>query len=225
MKTRPILFSAPMVRALLEGRKTQTRRVVKPQPILQDGFWRLYGASWSDGIKSVPAMPGHSLSTRNPYGKPGDLLWVREAWQLHARATDLGTVVYRASINDAWSIAHELIPVEKIGRLEPKPFQQGWRPSLHMPRWASRLTLELTEVRVQRLQEISEADAYAEGCNDEGHPYLSPFGGRAVTNNYAALWESINGRGSWEANPWVWALTFRVHQQNIDELIKSREAA
>lgn len=235
MKARPILMSAPMVRALLEGRKTQTRRVVKPQPS-DDGDieeCQTYPNEfflWSGGERQPSFLC--------PYGKPGDLLWVRETWQLHSKATDLGKVVYRASEAASHTEFHELVPVSLIGDMKPKPFQEGWRSSLHMPRWASRLTLELTEVRVERLQEISEANAIAEGiepvhtgagelCGYANYQYLGEGIGYFADDpikSYASLWESINGPGSWEVNPWVWALTFRVHHQNVDAFLKARAA-
>lgn len=193
MKARPILFSAPMVRALLEGRKTQTRRIIKghsfeSHPYLADD-WHL-NCEW----------------LKCPYGKPGDLLWVRETWFEYHHPHRAG---YAAN--------------QPMGRGGKK------RPSIFMPRWASRLTLELNDVRVERLQDISEADAYAEGVAIPSHHAFASSGNPELRNEarcaYQQLWESINGPGSWDANPWVWALTFRVHQQSIDEFIESREAA
>lgn len=186
MKARPILMSASMVRALLEGRKTQARRIVKP----------------------VPSHPMHVC----PYGKPGDLLWVRESI---CRAKEYGGIGYCADTtwypNYAW------------------PWKKDVVSSIHMPRWLSRLTLEITEVRVERLQDISVEDAEAEGVEElksyilVGNSIFPP-----VTicwkTGYKRLWESINGAGSWDANPWVWALTFKVHQQNVDDFLKARAA-
>ena len=178
MKERPILFSGPMVRAILSGAKTQMRRIVKPQPEL---LYRITGDS--------------------PYHK-GMRLWVREAWNFlgtdmmrHGRthSTQDGVVKYladgeRRTINTKWR------NVEVWMARKPQS-----RPSIHMPRWASRITLEITGVRVERLQAISEADAAAEGCDGKG----------PLSYHYAQLWESINGPGSWEANPWVWVVEFR----------------
>lgn len=223
MTARPILFTAPMVRALLEGRKTQTRRVVKPQP--HHGpvgqIVNLGGAEW--------AMDDGDLSGlwTCPYGAPGDLLIVREAWSAEARwdfapPQDIkpGSPIYYL----AGGGGEEAIP-ECAGRV---------RSSIHMPRWASRLTLEITDVRVERLQSISEADAIAEGIEDvtsevaSGDPSVRFWkryrdGGwngyvDVAVGSYASLWTSINGPGSWAANPWVWALTFKVHQTNVDQL-------
>jgi hypothetical protein len=173
---RPILFSAPMVRAILSGTKTQTRRVVKGMALLwlrPDGF-----------TPEFTALPENGLC---PYGQPGDRLWVREAW----RAWPDG-VAYRADISDA-DLADAV--------------HAPWRPSIHMHRAASRITLEITAVRVERLQDISEADAKAEGVtrpvpmlDDDPSTYVDAFGD---------LWASINGPGSWDSNPWVWVIEFR----------------
>lgn len=206
MKERPILFSAPMVRALLAGTKTQTRRVVKPQPdSTHSGFpyWNVggYRASWcrsaADGGPLVPANP-----LLCPYGQPGDRLWVRETFGHFERNENFKPgceVFYRADGNCL--------------ELEP------WRPSIHMPRWASRITLEITGVRVERLQDISEADARAEGIECmAGDPecgyrnYLDQTGqdwSLSPRESFQSLWESINGPASWSANPWVWPLDLR----------------
>jgi hypothetical protein len=210
-KERPILFSAPMIRALLDGTKTQTRRVVKGQPtdwapIGPEVFSQTvidrhgdeqpgpdsYGAGNADGDCWI----------RCPYGQPGDRLWVRESHM------DLGaSVLYRADTNAE----------QERALVAPG---QRWRPSIHMPRWASRLTLEITGVRVERLQDISEADAVAEGVTPKWEPgcsgrlmeALGGFSFRPAASAYADLWESINGPGSWEANPWVWVVEFKRDQ-------------
>ena len=226
MTERPILFNGPMVRALLDGRKTQTRRIIKPQPsdyrpstvapqrlrgqlpkhdqpyfdAYNGGphwcWWDEYNRQGADWIKC-------------PYGVPGDSLWVRETWALHERFTDVGRVVYAATANRSWTEAHRDVPIDAIGDRPARPFQQGFKPSIHMPRWACRLTLEITDVRAERLQDISEADAEAEGVQD---PSLVPILGAfwSSRDGYARLWEHINGKGSWAANPWVWAVTFSV---------------
>lgn len=196
MKERPILFSGPMVRAILEGRKTQTRRVVKPQPT-DDG----HGPKWYSGFDNVPGtietnfpMPIHC-----PYGQPGDRLWVRETWAQHPEFThrSSGGCLYRADRGGDYQGA-----------------AQGdfcWRPSIHMPRWASRITLEITGARVERLQDISEEDAKAEGIQ-WGMPcgYLDTGTSDCSSKcKFKSLWESINGPGSWDANPWVWVIEFK----------------
>ena len=203
-KERPILFSAPMVRAILAGTKTQTRRVVKPQPRRVD-----CGVPFGDAPAWARAEPG-SMVMRCPYGQPGDRLWARETW---ARDDEDGVLMYRADVGrdmnaNAW----------EQGRLEGAP-RYRWRPSIHMPRWASRITLEITGVRVERLQDISEGDAIAEGVNrfhgmlkDEDAAAFNRIGPVEFNGfpiiRYGVLWESINGPASWDANPWVWVVEF-----------------
>lgn len=191
MRERPILFSGPMVRAILEGRKTQTRRAAKPRvrPSLLDG-------SWAD-VYVLDEGNREWLMRDCPYGALGDRLWVRETWGEDAH----GAVIYRA--DDQTDRAHAQGWVS----------QPRWRPSIHMPRARSRLTLAITDVRVERLQDITEADAQAEGCpvTHDGHPYDPPSQdtwqgyGRA---SFSLLWSKIHGPGAWDANPWVWVVTF-----------------
>lgn len=204
MKERPILFSSSMVLAILEGRKTQTRRVVKPQP------WRNSVGQWlwerrkGEQIPFNPDLneklyPQTKLQHVCPYGFPGDRLWVRETWGLYdtepcdgpARAI----VFYRASCDSR----HDLL-------------DQLWRPSIYMPRWASRITLEVKEVRVERLQDISEEDSLAEGCPDELGSEYCVDGMSSRKAWYADLWDSINNqRGhGWESNPFVWVIAFHA---------------
>ncbi|WP_165064032.1 ASCH domain-containing protein [Paludisphaera rhizosphaerae] len=203
MKALPIPFTAPMVRALLEGRKTQTRRIIEPQPVLlPDKFWRLHGAAWSEGISRVPVMPGHSLAKRAPYGQDGDLLWVREAWVPQPNREGPGY------LSDAtW------FPPEWAGR---------WESAIDMPREYSRLTLEITGVRVERLQEISEADAIAEGA--WSGLYDTPLAPDEIRPAFTMLWDFLYGEGSWDANPWVWVLEFNVHRMNVDAFLAGRAA-
>lgn len=202
MKERPIIFSAPMVRAILDGRKTQTRRVINPQPTVSEQRLRELGA-WADDLtlseQVNAAFQAGCIDARCPYGRPGDRLWVRETWQhTPTLAADLqGPVMYRA-------------------HCEERPRPLAWRSPIHMPRWASRITLEVTGVRVERLQEISEADARAEGCAG-GHGAIPEYGYSASpVEHYGFLWEQINGPGSWSANPWVWVIEFaRVDAQQV----------
>lgn len=198
MKERPILFSAPMVRAILAGQKTQTRRMVKPIGgddgfVLQDcgsGWWPYR----SDDGESAITRDGNETPHSCPYGQPGDRLWVREAWR-HIE----GGVMY-----DAAGGAIDAFEPETVYRADNEKRPGPWKPSIHMPRWASRITLEVTGVRVERLCDISEADATAEGTPNSLH--LS--GGRFANENFCHLWETINGEGSWSANPWVWVVKF-----------------
>ena len=237
MTDRPILFSAPMVRALLNGRKTQTRRILKPQPDTTCAtFERVFKTAPHFEARSYEGKPIYPFPAGRGFITPfpsikfdiGDRLWVRESWQLHSRATDFCTVAYMASVNHSgWSEAHEQFPDSLAGNMRTKPFQEGWRPSIHMPRWASRLTLIVTDVRVERLQDISEADARAEGLQyrldwlpqwrgADQLPWRSEF----PRDAFQDLWDSINGNregASWQANPWVVAISFTVAQQNIDQ--------
>jgi hypothetical protein len=198
MKERPILFSAPMVRALLDGSKTQTRRVVKPQPSILAGEL----LCWKDN-----ALTDDQMAALCPYGKPGDRLWVRESW--HQR----GKFVFALPDSDkrSWLGTREI-----AYSADAKRPGHDWRsrPSIHMPRWASRITLEITGVRVERLRDISPEDCWAEGIQemrDAGDENGELRG--SVKQDYQALWESINGPGSWDANPWVWVVEFKRLEQ------------
>lgn len=184
MKERPILFSGAMVRALLAGTKTQTRRVVKMKPH-QQIEQRDDGTNWPwmyDSERDADAW------LTCPYGKPGDWLWVRETW------------------HDASSALHSCALYRADGG---EIYGGKWAPSIHMPRWASRITLEITSVRVERLQDIDISAAQAEGVSDTGSLILDSAGNEqgGPIAEYAVLWEQINGPGSWDANPWV--LEFR----------------
>ncbi|MBY0483473.1 hypothetical protein [Nitrosomonas sp.] len=187
-KERPILFNGEMVRALLDGRKTQTRRVCKGQRELSNN---------------------HDFQLdRCPFGKSGDRLWVRETWQ---------GPLFDDEIPEDWNSDKYKTPEYCYYKASGDScdftdaddnFVERWSPSIHMPRWASRILLEVTNVRVERLQDISEEDAIAEGI-------ISPmFGSDLDRMQYRAgfqnLWESINGKGSWDLNPWVWCITFEI---------------
>lgn len=195
MRERPILFNGPMVRAILDWRKTQTRRAVKLQRcdgVHTDGpatcVPRLLATSeWGWDFSTGGEI--HGPMVRCPYGVPGDRLWVRETF--NANWTD--RVIYRADGGSA---------VEAGYASEPK-----WKPSIHMPRWASRITLEVTDVRVERIQDISEHDAIWEGCE----PSVDASGVTPARKHFAVLWDSINAKRGygWGTNPWVWVVTFR----------------
>ena len=228
MKERPILFSGPMVRALLDGSKTQTRRAMKPQPT---EFVGGPGVTLQDG-SPAPLVPlddsvePYGREIVCPYGQPGDRLWVREAFDfLPSGGPDQPQaceIVYWATGSiEPRSAPHDYNPMI-YGH-------QKVRPSIHMPRWASRITLEITSVRVERLQDISEADAMAEGivecpipADDEGPRRIGYMvgpddgkSGLSVTpiQAYRDLWESINGPDSWTTNPWVWVVEFKRLQK------------
>ncbi|WP_411909250.1 hypothetical protein [Mesorhizobium sp. AD1-1] len=199
MTDRPILFSAPMVRALLAGTKTQTRRVLtKPY-----GTFEWVNADWRPLCLKF---------------FKGDRLYVREAWRCNGWASDVATIMYRASEGDGYTAMTEQYPAD--GK-QPLRVTGTWRPGIHMPRWASRLTLTVTEVRVQRLQEISEEDARSEGAAENEVGYWSHDGtefGLTAKDSFAGLWHDLNAaRGfGWDQNPWVVALSFSVLQKNID---------
>jgi hypothetical protein len=202
MKERGMLFSPPMVRALLDGSKTQTRRVVKHSP----APWNSEHIAWD--------------MCRCPYGQPGDRLWVREAFR-HIDFTHIDGIYSCATQYEA----DKAIGKRKSGGIEIMDFRIGLRPSIHMPRWASRIDLEITGVRVEQLQDCSEANAIAEGIHSEPYVWrdceypLPDVAYRATQDAtrrfssprdaYRDLWESINGPGSWDANPWVWVIEFR----------------
>ena len=222
MKERSLIAKPWEVRPFLEGRKTRLRRVVKlPSHIkhheldltrMQDGYPDGVRPIWGDD--NEPNL----FSTRNPYGQPGDRLWVKEtympdpprdgtwcsvAWEDDMRLDE---------IPERYRIAKHVIHRASWGGVETV----GWKPSIHMPRWASRITLEIVSVRVERLNEITEEDAKAEGldivsdggarCGIMGLPESWSDDPRV---SYQALWESINGPGSWDANPYVWVIEFR----------------
>ncbi|MEE7438893.1 hypothetical protein [Methylobacterium oryzae] len=266
MADRPILFSAPMVQALLrEARqpgtgKTQTRRILKPEPATsrpREGSTLIHeGVDGSDFHRKVVAH-------FRPRFAVGDRLWVKETWQTGSGG--LGPqIAYRATGDchdiEAWdgedegagpSFNYERCPGAKWHTWLPDLLSGAegiWRPSLFMPRWASRLTLLLSEVRVERLHDISEADAEAEGCEFElwdqtlaVRDYSKPDGwfqawsedaggtyveaDRIWRASFRSLWESINGPESWQANPWVVVVGFSVHARNIDQLAPIAEAA
>lgn len=200
MKERPIIFSAPMVRAILAGTKTQTRRVVKRYSADCIGWFDdgdgLWAQRFIDPSSGSPYLK--SWRDRCPFGLPGDRLWVRETWK-HIE----GGAIYDASggIIDAFD-------PETIYRAD-RPNRYGpWMSPIHMPRWASRITLEITGVRVERLQDISEADAMAEGVSmPDGTPTPPDFW--SYQQEFRHLWEQINGPGSWDADPWVWVIEFK----------------
>lgn len=202
MTDRPIIFSAPMVRALLDGRKTQTRRVIKPQPS---------ACRWKDHLVEQHA-DGVYRAVKTPYS-PGDRLWVREVWAHDA--PDLDTA--RRGIESGG------VFYGPYYRADAKPFDVAslrWRPSIHMPRWASRLTLTVSDVRVQRLQDITEDDARAEGLERIGTAWgIDGIKGSVAVYERTAfrvIWNSIHGPGAWDTNPWIAAISFTVERRNID---------
>lgn len=227
MKERPILFSAPMVRAILDGRKTQTRRALKIQPtIIRDPFpttddvKHIFRFKQSTGIYQCLGM--QNLIDTCKFGKVGDRFWVRETWQ-HSNhpfghLDQDCSIFYRA---DYWDDPHGM-----DGEKSPEGKYRDWKPSIHMPRWASRIDLEITGVRVERLQDISEADAIAEGAKLFDNIPIGTPGPRPArwsmenpTNTdqclstakwaFANFFQKINGGDAWNDNPWVWVIEFK----------------
>lgn len=194
MADRPIIFSAPMVRALLEGRKTQTRRVLK-KPAAMNAL-TIFGPTFL-------TLPGNIDLVGYA---PGDRLWVREAWT--ARMTHGWTIADARSGHYETELVYRADDVESI---------DGWWPSIHMPREFSRLTLTVTDVRGQRLQDIGEADAVAEGVDGKWSDASDSATYSTPTDVFRDLWNSLHGPDAWDANPWVVALTFTVERRNIDE--------
>jgi hypothetical protein len=225
LNEHPILFSAEMVRAILDGRKTQTRRVITPQPepcdielpfsesVLEPSWWSNY-ERW-DGV--AQQMVEGDVKTRwwhCPYGRPGDRLWVRENWNAlmagswtEHRNPTRGNCEVRYAASD------------RLADMTAKDRGYRWRPSIHMPRWASRITLEITAVRVERIQQISHEDGIAEGIDAwiDSLPQEKRNGDvRAQSLSlkqlaYSYLWDSINGKRGfgWDKNPWVWVVEFK----------------
>ncbi|HFN3777128.1 TPA: hypothetical protein ACHFPT_001221 [Enterobacter hormaechei] len=200
MTERGMIFNGEMVRAILDGRKTQTRRVMKPQP---DPCPAPRGGHWwpSNAFKTMLHVEeemqngkggwGGLVGDACPFGDVGDRIWVRETWaEAGASAPDLK--LYRANYPAHVPTHYENVPPAEDVR---------WTPSIHMPRWASRILLEITDVRVELLNDISEEDARSEG--------ISGSSTRDLKEAYAALWLSIYGSDSWRANPWVWVIEFK----------------
>jgi len=229
IKERPILFSGPMVRAILDGSKTQTRRVVdrvaRRGRVTEFNPSDTPGYDWTfrDSEMRWHDLRAADLLARCPFGQPGDRLWVREshAFQSVASTAHDEYVVYQADgeirphdwsmeldrdfVGEPLDLDSDFVHDNALG----EAFVQRWRPSIHMHRWASRVTLEITEVRVERVQSISEADAKAEGV--QGVPTLSSEHPLGLVGRFRELWDSINAaRGhGWGANPWVWVVAFR----------------
>lgn len=233
MTEHGMIFNAEMVRAILDGLKTQTRREVKlnldiarlattydwATSLAANHYQGLAEEQIQQKAESLRGVihpvilgNGQMVSIICPHGKPGDRIWVREAFRVHSRATDVATLVYKASERNSWTEQTHRVPVAVCNK---PATPEKWTPSLHMPRWASRILLEITDVRVERLNAISQEDARAEGiidggCLNCGEP--EPCGCANpepdATDAFAYLWQSIYGQESWNANPWVWVIEF-----------------
>ncbi|QCZ30198.1 hypothetical protein [Leclercia adecarboxylata] len=219
-KDYPVFFNDEMVRAILDGRKSQTRRLIKLSH--ERGMLNPVVRGRNGEASSVTCRLAPSLC---PYGQPGDRLWVRETWALLGNEDGCcvdwhdnlckgdersAARVYRASCErhpgdyGLWSIPDD---ADWKPHTENQKFDGAWRPSIHMPRWACRILLEITNVRVERLNDISEADAQAEGVTPSTHQITPPEAVYRV--GFGDIWRSIYGEESWEGNPWVWVVEFK----------------
>lgn len=215
-ESKPILFKPRLVRAILDGRKTQTRRVIKPQPDFQTK-----GVQWKSlwianrGFDIYKAFADIAC----PYGEKGDQLWVREAWN-HLQEID-GNLTYLW--NDDGTPKMKTFykatdPDHEDSYYDPDTDETSymkWKPSIHMPRWASRLTLEIINTRVERIQDISDNDAFAEGCNGPmpcmSGGEITECGPDTPVHDFKDSWDSINKKRGygWQDNPWVWVIEFK----------------
>ena len=200
---KPILFSGEMVLAILAGRKTQTRRVINPQPT-SDLTWAnrgtKHGSKFYTDIEALKKWMPHDC----PYGNWGDRLWVRETFRcVSVGEYGVSSVEYKA---DGWVVEIENTRKASDQWFEAYRPEEKWRPSIFLPRWASRIALEIVNVRVEQVQDISEKDAIAEGCTGENFDM--------PVSDFIWLWDQINAsRGyGWDANPWVWVVEFKVVQ-------------
>ncbi|MBZ4371445.1 hypothetical protein [Corallococcus sp. AS-1-6] len=218
VRERPILFSAPMVKALLAGRKTVTRRLVKERHFRPEFHRRCSAIGVAAALRELAVLPC-------PFGQPGDRLWVRETWSPdHRDVYPCYDYVYAADgrVSDTDRREHINACTEAKRELGERDFEClacarfRWRPSIHMPRRASRLTLEVVSVRAERLHDITEEDAKAEGAKPIGITFrdeargtrIVPSLGGPYRDGFRILWESINGAESWDVNPWVWRVEF-----------------
>ncbi|HBU2531793.1 TPA: hypothetical protein MCU09_004056 [Klebsiella pneumoniae] len=230
MKERGMIFNSEMVRAILDGRKTQTRRIMAPQPaddIERGIFPNPEAIGWKSSLRHK-----HGSTTAHfcPYGKPGDLIWVRETWGVVSHELDEdgriqpwtpdrpATAIHEMPFGNGYYSGHAIYAADgDFTWGDDDGYEDGrscWKPSIHMPRAASRILLEITDVRVERLNAISQEDAQAEGMELTGWrpTYSDPDSGGEVWtpyDNFAQLWESIYGEESWKANSWVWVIEFK----------------
>ncbi len=221
MQEHPLLMQGPLVRATLEGRKTQTRRPLRNQPPSGYHLVRVCGP-WAEFENDGPTLAKYS--TKSPLGEAGDRLWVRETWGIGARPCPVEGgregIEYRAD-EGFQEDDISLLPLYSVdppeGHTLDEYCKRGWRPSIHMPRWACRLVLPLVSVRVERVQDITDEDAEAEGIREwaKTDPKLCALraAGFAVPSRpkflFRLCWISIYGEGSWDANPWVWVAEWK----------------
>ncbi|MBZ7361706.1 hypothetical protein [Klebsiella grimontii] len=205
MIERGMIFNAEMVRAILDGRKTQTRRPVKFPVLDRNLGCELAGNELAGELSAESYL-------NSAFGKPGDRIWVRETFRVHSRATDFATLVYKASVRNSWTEQTHRVPVSVCNK---PATPEKWTPSLHMPCWASRILLEITDVRVERLNAISENDAQAEGVGKLQGGFWQHYQPGwtqhqlSARGSFVTLWKSIYGEESWNSNPWVWVIEFK----------------
>jgi hypothetical protein len=219
MNVKPILFNTDMVRAILDGRKTVTRRILNPQPILEKPFWKLGGAVWGDNIKSFHPVPCHSLYNRMPY-QPGDILHVRETWMNpceECTCTDCNGCIY----GSGYRYKADYRGMENL---------EKWRPSIHMPKEAARIWLKVTDVRVERLQEMTQVEFMREGVNTcekctckDLCLGLSNARVCYLKSDFIKIWDSTIKKSDldqygWETNPWVWVIEFEQCEKPESEV-------
>lgn len=231
MKERGMIFNGEMVRAILDGRKTQTRRIMAPQPaddIERSAFPNPDAIGWKSTLKHK-----HGSTTAHfcPFGNVGDRIWVRETWGVVSHELDEdgriqpwkpdrpATAIHEMPFGNGYYSGHAIYAADgDFTWGDDDGYEDGrscWKPSIHMPRAASRILLEITDVRVERLNAISQEDAQSEGTELTGWrpTYSDPdSGGEVMTpyDNFAELWSSIYGDESWKANPWVWVIEFKL---------------
>ena len=205
MLERGMIFNAEMVRAILDGRKTQTRRPVR-FPVLDKNL----GCELAGNELAGELSAGNYLNSA--IGKPGDRIWVRETFRVHSRATDVATLVYKASVRNSWTEQTHRVPVSVCNK---PATPEKWTPSLHIPRWASRILLEITGVRVERLNAISEENAASEGVAQFRGGFWKHYQPGwtqhqlSARGSFVTLWKSIYDEESWQSNPWVWVIEFK----------------
>ena len=218
MKTYPILFSTPMVRAILQGRKTQTRRLLKPQPEYRknfDGKGGVFGTWFNGSNLEHPKFFLKDVEPYYPYGQPGDLIWVRESHRVfYSSTTKTFTVQYSDGIfKDFYYKSLSLNLIKKLKKR--KSLKKGsWVSARFLPNELARIWLRNKGYKIERLNDISEEDAIAEGVEQRGtcfrHYHLPDAATEHARHSFQTLWNSIHGPGSWQANPYVWALSFEV---------------
>ena len=241
VKERPILFTAPMVRAILEGRKTVTRRLVKPQPKISDNMFISRAGGWAEGLWSVYKMvkniagdfcpqwqsnmrladssPDKHLYRKSPspYGKPGDQLWVREIFRFDGAYDNRPPSIVPEGVAVECEESPSAIYTKGNGHRSLSIDPGKWRPSIFMPRWASRINLKITNITVERLQCITEEDAKAEGVKlDCPVGYIPAYQASPYVYCFAQLWDSINGKKApWSSDNWVWRVEYEMLEKAL----------